>query len=289
VERGSRFLAQLDVHAVLVQGSDQFEAAALGMGSSASHLAITRTHVLLYAMNCSDPAQIRAVPRAGAPVRHPHGCRLTTRDEAVATAEITRLRIAAGADNALIERPLKLQAKRAPLAQGHKARISCGYLRSHWRSTLEPGDDLAVRRKRARQCAVFFRALAELCDDPKHSAEEVFEEVRLSAQGFAEWADEIIRSDDPHHPLDAVLSPLRDTFVVETDTADDIPLNLRKAKWCARLVADVLEEIAGGPAVFGGHRGGGGHPAEEGRGRAPARIDRYQHNLTTGHSIHFRQ
>jgi hypothetical protein len=229
------------------------------------------------------------VPCAGAPVRHRRGCRLTAADEAVAAAGIAELRIAAGAHNARIERPLKPLAKRAPLAQGHKARISCGYLRSHWRSTLEPGDDLAVRRRRARECAVFFSTLAELCNDPEHSAEEVYEEVRLSARGFAEWAEKIIRSDDPDHPLDAVLSPLRDTFLVESGTVGDIPLKLRKARWCALLVANVLQEIAGGPTVFGGHSGRGGQSTEERRARAPAWIDRYQHNLTTGHSIHFRQ
>src|SRR5690348_10117965 len=120
---------------------------------------MTRTHVLLCGMSCSEPARIHAMPRAGVPVHHTHGCRLPTRDEAMAT-EIARLRAAAGGDSALIEHPLKPLAKQAPLAQGHEARISCGYLRSHWRSTLEPGDDLAVRRRRTRQCAAFFRRLA---------------------------------------------------------------------------------------------------------------------------------
>jgi hypothetical protein len=227
------------------------------------------------------------VPRLEPPVRYTHGCRLTTPDEAVATAGITRLRIAAGADNALIEHPLKSLAKRAPLAQGHKARISCGYLRSHWRSTLEPGDDLAVRRRRAGQCVAFFRTLAELCNDPEHSTEEISERVRLSARGFAEWAEEILRSESPDHPLDAVLSPLRDTFLVQSGTVGDIPLTLREARWCALLVANVLEEIAGGPAVFGGHSGGGDHSAGERRARAQTWIDSYKHNLTD-HSIHFR-
>lgn len=215
------------------------------------------------------------MPHAGASVCHTHGCRLTTRDGAAAIAGIAKLRIAAEADDAMIEHPLKSMAKRDRLAQGRKARVSCGYLRSHWRSTLAPSDDLAVRRERARQCVAFFRTLAELCDDSENGAEELFEEVRLSARDYAEWVEEIITADDSDHPLDHLLRPLRETFLVESGTVSDIPLKLRKARWCALLIANVLEVMVEGPTVFGGHRGGGGHPGEGRRARASAWIDRY--------------
>lgn len=229
-------------------------------------------------MSFHDLALNRFAPHAGAPVSRAHGCRLTTRDEAVATGGIARLRIAAEADNALIEHPLKPMAKRDRLAQGHKARVSCGYLRSHWRSTLEPGDDLAVRRGRARQCAAFFDALAKLCEDPERSDEEVSEEVRQSARRFAEWAEEFITSEDPGHPAMPLLHPLLDTFSLsESGDLGDIPLKFGKARECALLITSVLKEMVAGPSVFRGQRGGGGHPGEERerRTRSSAWIERY--------------
>jgi hypothetical protein len=204
-----------------------------------------------------------------------YGCRLITRNEAVVITGITGLRIAVEADNALAEYPLKPMAKRDRLAQSHKARVSCGYLRFHWRSTLAPSDNPTVRRRRASECVAFFRGLVQICEDPERSDERISEELRQAARGFAEWAEEYIKREDPDHPLMPLIYPMKDTFFVGPDAAGDIPLTFKKARECSLLIANVLEAMVGGPAVFDSQHGGGGQPGEERRTRAWAWIDRY--------------
>jgi hypothetical protein len=229
-------------------------------------------------MSFSDQVRLRTVVHTGTSARSTYGCRLITRNETVETAGITGLRIVAEAGNALAERPLKPMAKRGRLAQSHKARVSCGYLRSHWRSTLAPSDNPTVRRRRARarECAAFFRSLAQICDDPERSDEAVSEEIRQTASGYAEWAEEYLTREEPNHPLMPVIRTFKDTFFIGLSTADDIPLKIRKARDHALLIAGVLEATVDEPAGFDGQRGGGGgQPGRERRTRASAWIDRY--------------
>jgi hypothetical protein len=215
------------------------------------------------------------VAHTGTSAGSTYGCRLITPNEAVTTAGITGLHIAAKVGNARVEHPVKPAAKRDRLARSRKAHVSCGYLRSHWRSTLAPSDDPTVRRRRASQCVAFFRGLVEICEDPERSDERVSEELRQAARGFAEWAEAYITREDPDHPLMPLIYPMKDTFFVGPGTAGDIPLTFKKARECSLLIANVLEAMAGGPAVFDGQRGGGGQPGEGRRTRAPAWIDRY--------------
>jgi hypothetical protein len=226
-------------------------------------------------VSCSDQLRFRAVAHPETPGRHAYGYRRTTRDGAVVTAGIAGLRIGAEAGKGLVEHPPKWVAKRGRLAHGHKARVSCGYLPSHWRSTLAPSDNPAVRRRQAGECVAFFRGIVQICEDPERSDERVSEEIRQAARGFAEWAEEYITQENPNHPLMPLIYPMKDTFFVGPDSVGDIPLTFKKARECSLLIANVLETMIGGPAVFDSQHGGGGQPGEERRRRATAWIDRY--------------
>ena len=215
------------------------------------------------------------MPQSGGSARHAPGCRLTTRGGPVATAGITGLRIGADAGNALTEHPLQPPARRDRLARGHEARVSCGYLWSHWRSALAPSDNPRARHRRARECAAFFRSLAQICEDPERRDEAVSEVIRESAKRYAEWAEEYLTREEPDHPLMPIINTFKDTFFIGLNTADDIPLEFRKAGDNARLIAGVLEATVDEPAVFDSQHGGGGQPGEDRRTRTSAWIDRY--------------